>query len=322
MAPIYTRPRPVAELEGPGTIEQKPAQGTRSTAVALIGAGRVGTALAVLLQRAGHRIAVATGRSSSPQRIRRYLPLARFVPLPEAAEACRRADLVLLTVPDDRVATVCAELAEHGAFEAEGDRFALHTSGSLGLDALAAAADRGADVLSIHPLQTVPDVAAGIERLPGSYFAVTGQTEVGWEFGESLARDVGGTPFRIPEEVKPLYHAAAVFCSNYLVAVEGMAERLFRLAGMDDPLPMFEPLARASLDATFDLGPGPALTGPAARGDVGTLIRNLDALGDRAPDAVPAYVELARIAARIAEAGGRLSEEHVARVEQELHRWS
>ena len=282
----------------------------------------MGTALAVLLERAGHRIAVASGRSSAPQRVRTHLPFTRFVPMPETAQAIRPVDLILLTVPDDHVEAVCSQLAEDGAFEPPGNRFVIHTSGSLGLDALVAAGERGAHVLAIHPLQTVPDVNAGIERLPGSYFAVTGRTKFEWKFGESLARAVGGIPFRIPEGVKPLYHAAAVFSSNYLVALVGMAERLFRLAGLEDPLPMFEPLSRGSLDATFDLGPGPALTGPAARADVGTLTRNLDALKDRAPDAVPAYVELARIAARMASAGGRLSEQDVARVEQELLRWN
>src|SRR5205085_2517043 len=150
---------------------------------------------------------------------------------------------------------------------------------------------------SLHPLQSFPTVEAGIERVPGSGIAVTARDEATAEAGEGLARDLGGVPFRVRDEVKHLYHSAAVFASNYLVTVEATAERLFRLAGIEDPAPLFAPLARANLRATFQLGPGRALTGPAVRGDTGTISRNAEALRDHAPEALPAYLDLAALAA-------------------------
>jgi predicted short-subunit dehydrogenase-like oxidoreductase (DUF2520 family) len=195
-------------------------------------------------------------------------------------------------------------------------------SGSVGLEALNSAALQGANIFSLHPLQSFPDVETGIARLPGSPIAVTAREEEAFAFGEGLARDAGGRPFRLADEVKPLYHAAAVFCSNYLVAVEGMAEHLFRLAGLVDPLPTFQPLARAAFDSTFALGPANALTGPAARGDAGTIERNLVALAERAPEAIAAYVSLARVAAAVAVHTGRLRPEGEARVEEVLRRWT
>jgi predicted short-subunit dehydrogenase-like oxidoreductase (DUF2520 family) len=287
--------------------------------VAVIGAGRVGTALGVLLERAGHRVTAASGWEPSRDRVRQYLPFTRFLPAPAAFTAAGAARVVILAVPDDAIRSVCSDLAAHGAFRV--NQRVLHLSGSVGLDALASAEQFGAGALSIHPLQTVPGVEEGIRRLPGSGFAVTARDEPGFDFGESLVADVGGRPFRLPEDMKPLYHAAAVFCANYLVTVEGLAERLFRLAGLEHPVLVFAPLARAALDAALEKGPGAALTGPVVRGDAGTVDRNLEALALHAPEAVPPYVELASAAAELAVEGGRLSEEDRARIEEVLRRW-
>jgi predicted short-subunit dehydrogenase-like oxidoreductase (DUF2520 family) len=280
----------------------------------------VATALAVLLERAGHRVVAVAGREGSRERARRYLGDARFYPQEQAEHAVRLGRLVVLGVPDDVIEDVCSRLAELRAFE-PGQRV-VHLSGSVGLDALSSALDLGADVLSMHPLQSFPGVEEGIARLPGSAIAVTAQDAEGFEYGASIAKDLGAKPFRLADDVKPLYHAAAVFCSNYLVAVEGMAEQLFLLAGLVDPLPTFQPLARAAFESTFDAGPGAALTGPATRGDAGTIARNLSALAERAPEAVPAYVALARVAASLAARSGRLTSEGQARVEEALGPWT
>jgi predicted short-subunit dehydrogenase-like oxidoreductase (DUF2520 family) len=291
----------------------------RSTTVAIIGAGRAGTTFGVLLERAGHRVVAVSGGPSTEPRAQRHLGQAKFVPAGAAHEAARAAEVVLLSLPDDRISDVCAEVAARQGFR--NGQWVLHVSGSLGLEALDPAARQGAETLSLHPLQAFPDVETGVARLPGSAIAVTARTEEGMRFGQWLAHQVGGRPFPLKDEVKPLYHSAAVFCSNYLVAVEGMAERLFRLAGVESPLPQFGPLARAALDAALRSGPGIALTGPAARGDTGTLARNLTALRDHAPEALDAYVVLGRVAAELAEEAGLLSPEDRRRVERELAAW-
>jgi predicted short-subunit dehydrogenase-like oxidoreductase (DUF2520 family) len=284
--------------------------------IALVGAGRVGTAVAVLLGRAGHSIVGAAGRQGSRARAEKFLPGVPFLP---AADAARAAEAVILGVPDDVIASVCADVAAGDAFR--GGQLVAHLSGAAPLLALGSARAAGALVLSLHPVQTFPDVEAGIERLPGSAVAVTAWEEEAFRAGERLAGDVGGRPFRISEERKALYHAAAVFCSNYLVAVEGLAERLFRAAGVEDPMEVFGPLARATLDNVLRAGPEDALTGPVARGDAGTIRRNLDALSTHAPDAVAAYVALARASLALADRSGRLSAEGRARVLEVLDRW-
>jgi predicted short-subunit dehydrogenase-like oxidoreductase (DUF2520 family) len=226
----------------------------------------------------------------------------------------------MIGVSDDAIGPVCQDLADGGAFHR--DQFVLHLSGSLGLDVLEPARTTGAEVLSLHPLQSFPTVARGVERFPGSGAAITARTEEGFRFGEALARDAGGVPFRVAEEMKPLYHAAAVFCANYLVTVEAVAEELFGKAGLEQPLDLFAPLARAVLENALAQGPKLALTGPAVRGDAGTITRNLDALKSAAPQYLPAYVALARLAAGIAAETGSLSDEQRTRVEEVLDRWS
>jgi predicted short-subunit dehydrogenase-like oxidoreductase (DUF2520 family) len=281
--------------------------------VAVVGAGRVGTALAVLLARAGHRIVAASGGRATRARVDRFLP---GTPLLAPVEAARRGETILVAVPDDHIAPICDEIAAEGGFR-EGQRVA-HLSGSVPLLALGPARAARATVLSAHPLQTFPDVEAGIERLPGAAVAVTAWEEDGSAAGERLALDVGARPFRVDEELRPLYHAAAVFCSNYLVAVEGVAERLFRRAGLAEPVPLFAPLAQATMENVVRLGPRAALTGPVVRGDAGTVRRNLEALERHAPEAIEAYVALARAAAGV----GGVSPGDRAAIEEVLSRWT
>ena len=287
--------------------------------VAVIGAGRVGTALGVKLREAGHRIVGVSGRAGTADRAARYLPGVPVVDAADTADVAGLADVVLIGTPDDRIEETCASLGRAGAV-GEG-RHVAHLSGATSLEALATARSAGAEVLSIHPLQTFPDVEAALARIPGSGIAVTALTEPAHALGERLASDVGGRPFRLADEAKPLYHAAAVFASNYLVATTALAEELFRKAGMDQPVDLFMPLQRATLDNIAAMGPALALTGPAVRGDAGTVARNLEAVARHAPGAVLPYVAMADVALDLAERSGRLSPEERAAVQEVLARW-
>ena len=187
--------------------------------LAIVGAGRVGTSLAVLWQRAGHRIVAVAGGPATPERAARFLP---GVPVLDAVEAATGAEIVVIATPDAVIATVCREMAEAGALGSASA--VVHASGATGLDALEAAASVGATTLSVHPLQTCPTVEAAVEAIPARRSRCTALGEDGFALGERLARDAGGHPFRLADERKPLYHAAAVFASNYVVTVTALAE--------------------------------------------------------------------------------------------------
>ena len=198
---------------------------TRRVKVAVIGAGRLGTAMAVLLGRAGHRIVAVSGRGETRGRASLHLP---DVPCREPADAAAAAELVIVGTPDDVIVPTVEALAAAAALGP--GRWACHLSGSLGLDALAAARDTGARVLAIHPLQTFPDVGAALDRLPGCPIAVT-------------AEDRGGVPARRADRRGPRrrsppgrraptpYHAAAVFASNYAVTASATPSRCSRPLG-------------------------------------------------------------------------------------------
>jgi predicted short-subunit dehydrogenase-like oxidoreductase (DUF2520 family) len=284
--------------------------------VAVIGAGRVGTAMAVLLARAGHRIRAVAGGEATRERAARFLP---GVPVLPPEEAARGIELVLLGTPDAAIEPVCTSLARAGALGA--GQAAAHLSGATGLSALGAAEAAGATVLSVHPLQTCPDVEAAVARIPGAAIAVTARTPEGYALGERLALDVGGRPFPLEDARKPVYHAAAVFASNYLVTLTALAAELEAAAGVPDPMAALEPLQRATLENVLARGPQAALTGPAVRGDAVTVETNLRGLAEHAPWAVPAYVALAELALRLAADAGRLAPEDRAAVEEVLARW-
>lgn len=283
----------------------------------MIGAGTVGTAIAVLLERAGHRIVGISGRRETRGRASSHVPNAPFL---EPTEAAAAAELVLIGTPDDVIQPTAQALAAAAAVGPA--TWVAHLSGSLGLDALRDARGTGARVLAIHPLQTFPDVESAIERLPGCSIAVTAEDDEGFLLGERLADELLGVPFRLADELRPLYHAAAVFASNYLVTVSAVAESLFAAAGVPDPPRAMAPLQRASLENLERLGPARALTGPAVRGDAGTIRRNLEALELHSPGLVAAYVELARATLDLAERSGRLPADSRAAVEEVLAAWT
>jgi predicted short-subunit dehydrogenase-like oxidoreductase (DUF2520 family) len=284
--------------------------------ISIVGAGRVGTAVALLWHRAGHRVVAVSGGEATAERAERHLP---GVPVLEAADAARRAELVVIGVPDDLIAETVQQLVEA---EAVTSGWVAHLSGATPLSALDAARDAGASRLGIHPLQTFPDVDAAVERIPGCVIALGADDDEGSALAERLARDLGGRPFRLPEERRAVYHAAAVFASNYLVAATGVAEILLEMAGVPDPIDALAPLQQATLANISRSGPARALTGPAVRGDAGTIERNLEALASSSPWAVDAYVEMARVALDLAVRGGRLSPDRRGDVDEVLARWT
>jgi predicted short-subunit dehydrogenase-like oxidoreductase (DUF2520 family) len=268
--------------------------------VGVVGVGRVGSALAVALGRAGHRVVAVSGVSdASRRRAADRLPNADVLP---ADEVVRAADLVLLTVPDDALAAVVEGLAAVGAFRP--GQLVAHTSGRHGLDVLDPATRNGALPLALHPVMTFAGGAEDVERLHGTSFGVTAPEPLR-AVGEALVVEMGGEPVWVPEESRVLYHAALAWVSNNLVTLVTTAADLLKQTGAERPDLLLAPLLGAALDNALRRG-DQALTGPVARGDAGTVAAHLDALRANAPEVVPAYVALARLTADRALRDGRL----------------
>jgi predicted short-subunit dehydrogenase-like oxidoreductase (DUF2520 family) len=269
--------------------------------VGVVGAGRVGTALAVALGRAGHDVtAVSAVSDASIRRIGQRLP---GVAISRPPEVVASADLVLMTVPDDVLPGLVAGLAATEA-AVEG-RLIAHTSGRHGLGVLDPVVRAGALPLALHPVMTFTGRPDDIDRLAGISFGVTAPDPLR-PVAEALVVEMGGEPVFIAEEQRDLYHAALASGANYLVTLVTAASDLLRDAGVTHPARMLAPLLSAALDNALRLGDA-ALTGPVARGDADTVASHVSALRAEAPEVLPAYLALARLTADRAVAAGTLS---------------
>ncbi len=268
--------------------------------VGIVGTGRVGAVLGAALARAGHTVtAVSAVSAASRDRAARLLP---GVPLVPADEVPRSAALVLLTVPDDALPDLVAGLASTGALRA--GQLVAHTSGRHGLAVLEPAVRRGALPLALHPVLPFAGTEVDLARLTGASFGTT-SPEALRPVAEALVLEVGGEPVWVPEEQRPLWHAALAHGSNHLVTLVASAADLLRAAGVDEPGQVLGPLLGAALDGALRGGDA-ALTGPVARGDAGTVRAHLQVLGATAPEVLGAYVAMARLTADRALAAGRL----------------
>lgn len=258
--------------------------------VAVIGPGRVGATLAAGLTRAGHRVvAVAGGRRESRERLVRHVAGVRIEELP--ADAARRAQLVLVTTPDDVLAEVVTSLALAAAFRE--DQFVVHTSGAHGLAPLERARLAGAHVAACHPAQTIPTGAPDPDTLVGAAWAVTARgDERLW--ARDLVEQLGGTPHDVADDVRTLYHAGLVVGSNAVGAAVAVARQLLLGARVDDPAAFLTPLVRASVDNVVT-GGASTLTGPVVRGDLGTVRSHLERLEADVPQLAEAYRRLSQV---------------------------
>ena len=259
--------------------------------IGVIGAGRVGTVLGAALARAGHRVvAVSAVSDASVARARRMLPDAA---IKRPGEVLAESGLVLLTVPDDALPGLVSGLAATGA-PMEG-RLLAHASGSHGIRLLEPATRRGALPLALHPVMTFTGRPDDLDRLAGICFGVTAPDPLR-PAAEALVIEMGGEPVFIEEAHRGLYHAALASGANHLITLVVQAADLLRTAGVSDPARMLTPLLSAALDNALRLGDA-GLTGPVARGDADTVAGHIEALRDASPEALRAYVALARLTA-------------------------
>jgi predicted short-subunit dehydrogenase-like oxidoreductase (DUF2520 family) len=231
-----------------------PERNTLSTArLGVVGAGRVGTALASALREAGVAIEGPAARAEVPA-------------------GC---DAIVLCVPDAEIGSAAATVA--GAAPLVG-----HTSGATRLSALAPA---GAAAFGLHPLQTFAAGAAGLAAFEGAGCAIAGSSDEALAFAADLARTLGMTAFEIDDEGRAAYHAAASLASNFLVTLQAAAEQVAGGAGLDpeEARRLLLPLLRRTVDNLAELGPERALTGPVARGDDETVAAQRRALEETAP---------------------------------------
>ena len=280
--------------------------------IAFIGAGRVGGVLAVAFRRAGWDVtAVASRDDARRERFTELVPGVRAFAEPHAV--LDEADLIFLTVPDDAVAELAAALHLYSG------QALVHTSGALPASVLAPAMAAGTSVGSFHPLVAFADHDRALEDLAGSTIAIEGDESL-LPLLADLAESIGAKPVTLPDGAKTAYHAAAMMAAGGLVGLLDAIAAVAQGAGLNEQtaLAVYVPLARQALANAERLGIDAALTGPLLRGDTGTLRGHLETLKQRAPDALPLYVTVARREVAIARRRGALDEQKAAEIEQLL----
>ena len=267
-----------------------------SRAIGLIGPGRAGAGLALALTQAGYAV-----RLHGRQKKTLPTPLTMTVgdgvtPPPWLGDI----EILILAVRDDAITPLAASLAKARAVDER--HVVLHLSGVHGQEALGPLVTSRAGLGSIHPLQTIVEPELAAARLKGAWAAVEGMPRA-VEAGEQLAQGLGMRPFRIATKAKPIYHAGAVFASNYLVVVEAVAQRLLRHAGLSDAdaWAALRPLVEGTIENLSRHEPREALTGPVVRGDTATIDRHLQSL---AIDDAKLYRALGRAALELAQKQG------------------
>jgi predicted short-subunit dehydrogenase-like oxidoreductase (DUF2520 family) len=191
-----------------------------------------------------------------------------------AADALRPADVWMLAVGDDQIAPVCRALA--GQLQGA---VVFHCSGAKSSNELQPARDAGAHVASVHPVRSFADPAAVAQDFAGTFCGVEGDAAALAQLAPAFAA-IGARTVAIDAAAKTVYHAAAVFASNYLVTVVDAALRAYQAAGIpaDVARELARPLATETLANVFRLGPQAALSGPIARGDMQTVARQQGAI--------------------------------------------
>jgi predicted short-subunit dehydrogenase-like oxidoreductase (DUF2520 family) len=269
-----------------------------SIEVSIIGAGRLGTALAIALEARGYRIrSLVARRRESARKAAAHLD-AKLATL--AARQIRQiplSDLVLISTPDDQIANVALKL---GSLNAGHKPVVLHTSGALSSEILAPLRARGWSTGSIHPLISVTDPQAPIA---GAFWCVEGDPRA-VRLAKTIVRDLGGTSFSINSAEKPLYHAAAVMTSGHVTALFDVALEMLVACGLarKTARQILQPLLVSTVNNLETQDPAAALTGSFARGDVETIKRHLAALKDhKLADALELYCKLGQRSTKLSK---------------------
>ena len=271
----------------------------------VIGPGKVGRVLGKLFAASG-AFTVQDVLARSPASAREAVAFMGAGSACAALTDMRPADVWLLAVGDDQIAPVCAQLV---AQQSLAGAVLFHCSGAKSSAELQTA--RAASLASVHPIRSFADPAQVAQHFGGTFCGVEGDAAALALLLPALDA-IGARSVPIDAAAKTVYHAASVFASNYLVTLLDAALRAYVAAGIPEAVAreLAAPLATETLANVLRLGPGPALTGPIARGDLGTVARQQAALDAWDAPSGDLYRALAQATTTLAHQRAPLSKDH------------
>jgi predicted short-subunit dehydrogenase-like oxidoreductase (DUF2520 family) len=280
--------------------------------VGFIGAGTVGTALAVLLSNRGYQVTgVSSPSQTSAKKLAQRVKGCRV--LDSKQDVADNAELVFITTPDAAIPVVASQLKWYSG------QSVVHCSGADSTDTLEPARKAGAIVGCFHPLQTFAGVKEAIENIPGSTFAIEAREPLLATL-KDMATAVGGHWIELKAGDKVAYHAAAVMACNYLVTLAKLSTDLWQTFDVppEQATQALMPLIRGTVHNIETIGIPQCLTGPIARGDTGTVRKHLEVLKAKAPSLLSTYKELGLQTIPVSLAKGKINEEQARELENTL----
>ncbi len=279
-----------------------------SAKIGFIGAGTVGTALALKLHGRGYSVIAASSKQGiSSRALATSIPDLNACPNnQQVADAC---DIIFITTPDDVIASVVGQVRWR-----EGQSV-LHCSGADSTETLQFAAKAGAQTGVMHPLQTFASAAQAVLNIPGSTFALEADEPLLATL-KDFVNSMDGHYIRLTAADKAAYHASAAIASNYLVTLVKLSSDLWQSFGIprEQAVAALLPLIRGTINNIETVGIPNCLTGPISRGDSGTVQRHLKTLADIAPQMLPTYRDLGLQTLPVAEAKGKINAEQAGRI--------
>lgn len=281
--------------------------------ISFIGAGCLGQTLARAFSNASWPVTCISSRTEkSAAQLADLLPGCRATSLDEAAQC----DFVFLTVPDDVIGTLAAELSWRS------NQMVVHCSGATEISALGSAANRGALTGCFHPLQIFSNPNVALQQLPGSSVAIEGSVELMYILRD-MANALGLRTIQVPPGGRALYHAGASYAASLILPLLHEAVQLWRHLGIneDEALAALLPLVRGTCKMVESKGLAGALSGPVSRGDLGVVHRHWAALSALGPSHVTLYTELTKRQLSLAVASERMDTRQARQWSLQLDHW-
>jgi predicted short-subunit dehydrogenase-like oxidoreductase (DUF2520 family) len=284
-----------------------------NTSIGFIGAGRLGTSVAVALQRADYRVVAVSSRSaSSAESFAESVP--GCAPVSSSQDVADIADAVFITTPDASIEPVVSVVSWRSG------QVVIHCSGARPVSDLVSAYESGARTGGLHPLQTFP-TSDSADLISGASAAVGSDDPVLLEWLQSVVYRLEAKPFTIQDKHRATYHASAVMACGLVASLMGLAAEVWSEMGISraDALAALKPLTAATVEAVGREGLPEAITGPAVRGDVETIRMHLEAMKNLSPELGHAYSAINYDAMSLFEERDGLSPEAAVEIKNLLH---
>jgi len=258
------------------------------TKLGFIGAGKVGTALAVRLSSKGYPVvAVYDIKPEAAQDFAQAVSGSKV--MSKAQDVADAADFVFITTTDDLIAPVAAEVKWRAG------QTVVHCSGANTVALLEPAKKAGALVGVFHPGQSFADKKQAIENIPGATFDIEAKEPLLSTF-KQMVTALDGHWIEIKAEDKPVYHIAVEFTSLFVMLLFRLSAKMMQTMGIttEQAVQVALPTIRGTANIIETFGTSRPLTGPADRGDSATIKRHIDGLRRLFPTGLPLYRELVR----------------------------